>query len=75
MALADDIEFFGRAVAAGDMDRAAAVKALTEASHGGLTERGADDLITNWQTARSEYRDTFDRTRQAHNRLTGCDDE
>lgn len=57
------------------MDRAAAVKALVEASHGGRAERGADDLITNWQTVRSEYRYTFDRAQQAHDRLTGCDDE
>lgn len=60
MALVDDIEFFGRAVAAGNMDRDTAIKALTEASRGGLSERGADDLITNWQAARSQYRDTCD---------------
>jgi hypothetical protein len=58
MALVDDIEFYGRAVAAGEITHDQAVAALIEraAANGStLTEVGAADLITNWQTARSRY--------------------
>ncbi|WP_407992434.1 hypothetical protein [Kitasatospora sp. CMC57] len=55
MALVDTIETYGRAVAAGEIDREQAVAALVEAADGGITPRGADDLITNWETARSRY--------------------
>lgn len=56
MALIDDIEFYGRAVAAGEMTRDAAARALAEASGGGLALIGAGESIDNWQTARSQYR-------------------
>ena len=53
MALIDDIEFYGRAVDAGEMDRQRAVRLLAEASNGRLTELGAADYMDGWQTARS----------------------
>ncbi|WP_097930869.1 MULTISPECIES: hypothetical protein [unclassified Streptomyces] len=55
MAFVDDIEFYGRAADAGDMPRDAAVRALADASSGGLTLAGAESSINNWQTARSRY--------------------
>lgn len=55
MALVDDIEFYGRAVAAGEMDREQAAAALVKAGGGGIKPLGAADLIANWQTARSSY--------------------
>lgn len=61
MALADDIEFYGRAVAAGDMERTPAIKALVDASGGVLTERGAADMVENWHNARNRYSSLFDR--------------
>jgi hypothetical protein len=74
MALADDIEFYGRAVAAGDMPRAAAVKALTEASKGGLTETGAGTTIDNWQTARATYRQVMTSSARNLDRIYGFDE-
>lgn len=59
MALIDDIEFYGRAVDAGEMTREAAATAVVEASNGGLTQLGAARLIANWQTARAQYEDSF----------------
>jgi hypothetical protein len=57
----DDIEFYGRAVDAAEMDHDSAVRKLVDASNGGLTEIGAANLITNWTTARSDYeRSGFD---------------
>ncbi|MDX3230578.1 hypothetical protein [Streptomyces sp. ME19-01-6] len=53
MALIDDIEFYGRAVDAGEMDRQQAVRLLVEASNGRLGERGAAEYVDNWQDARS----------------------
>ena len=44
MALIDDIEFYGRAVDAREMDRGQAVRLLVEASRGGLTARGVASL-------------------------------
>ncbi|MGW3298475.1 hypothetical protein [Streptomyces rubiginosohelvolus] len=55
MSLVDDIEFYGRAADAGDMPRDAAIRALADASGGGLTELGAASSIDNWQAARSRY--------------------
>ncbi|MFJ7269414.1 hypothetical protein ACIQV3_22680 [Streptomyces sp. NPDC099050] len=57
MALTDDIEFYGRAVEAGEMTRDDAVRLLVEASAGGLTESGASHLIVTWETARASYVD------------------
>ncbi|MET9073864.1 hypothetical protein ABZX95_17190 [Streptomyces sp. NPDC004232] len=48
MALKDDIEFYGRAVATREMTRADAAQALVNASEGGLTLYGAGDLIDKW---------------------------
>ena len=48
MALVDSIEFYGHAVAAGDMTHEDAVTALVMASKGGITERGAASLIADW---------------------------
>lgn len=61
MALIDDIEFYGRAVAAREMTLDAATAALVETSNGGLTAAGARGLIQNWRTARGRYE-------QEHNR-------
>lgn len=55
MALVDDIEFYGAAVDSGEMNRQEAVKALADASKGGLTEYGAEDTIRNWKTCRRDY--------------------
>lgn len=55
MALTDDIEFYGRAVEAGEMTREDAVRLLVEASAGGLAEQGASSLIATWGTARARY--------------------
>jgi hypothetical protein len=59
MALIDDIEFYGRAVDAGDMAREDAATALAEASNGGLTRLGAATALGNWQTARAGYENVF----------------
>lgn len=67
MALIDDIEFYGRAVDAGDMTRETAARALAEASNGGLTEYGAGTTIDGWATARTrlerQHADTVDALR------------
>lgn len=55
MALIDDIEFYGRAVDAGEMDRQQAVRLLTEASNGRLGERGAAEYVDNWHGARRHF--------------------
>jgi len=58
MALVDDIETLGRAVAAGEMPQEAAVAALIEAhAQAGfrLTEAGAVDLLATYETVRSTY--------------------
>jgi hypothetical protein len=71
MALIDDIEFYGRAVDAGEMDRADAVRMLAEASNGGLTEYGAGTSIDGWTTARAQMErqcaDTVDSLRALRN--------
>ncbi|MFF8432410.1 hypothetical protein ACF07Y_46315 [Streptomyces sp. NPDC016566] len=48
MPLFDDIEHYGRAVAAGDITCDAAVQALMEISSGGLTAVGAGTAIDAW---------------------------
>ncbi|MCX5598472.1 hypothetical protein OOK29_10005 [Streptomyces phaeochromogenes] len=55
MALADDIEFYGRAVADQTLTRAAAAQALARASGGGLTEYGAGMAIDQWKSVRAAY--------------------
>ena len=52
MALMDDVEFYGRAVDAGEMPRADAIRHLVEAANGGLTERGAETWLNEWATSR-----------------------
>lgn len=71
MALIDDIEFYGRAVDAREMDRGQAVQLLVEASRGGLTARGATETLAGWTTARARYErilhDTHDTLRALNN--------
>jgi hypothetical protein len=71
MALIDDIEFFGRAVDAGEMTRDAATQALAEASNGGLTLYGAGTAIDGWVTIRAQlqrqHADTVDSLRALRN--------
>jgi hypothetical protein len=74
MALIDDIEFYGRAVDAGEMTRDAAATALAEASNGGLTLHGAGTSIDGWQTARSGYRQEFGRAASMLDKIYGLDD-
>lgn len=74
MALIDDIEFYGRAVAAGEMTLDAATKALVTASNGGLTSTGAADVLGNWQTARADYSRVFKQAAAAMDKIYGLDD-
>jgi hypothetical protein len=71
MALIDDIEFYGRAVAAGEMARDQASQLLAEASNGGLTVYGAETAIDGWETCRSRLQrlhfDTVDAIRALQN--------
>lgn len=71
MALIDDIEFYGRAVDAGDMTLNAASHALAEASNGGLTLVGAETSIRDWQNIRPQlerqHADTVDAVRALRN--------
>lgn len=55
MSLADDIEFYGRAVDAGDITHSEATRLLARDSHGGLTEAGAADCIARWTTMCATY--------------------
>lgn len=48
MALIDDIEFYGRAVDAAEMERTQAATLLAKASNGRFTELGAARVIRNW---------------------------
>lgn len=52
MSLIDDIEFYGRAVAAGEMDRDWAARLLAEASGGRCTVASAADWIDRWEGTR-----------------------
>jgi hypothetical protein len=71
MALIDDIEFYGRAVDAGDMTRPDAARALAEASNGGLTLTGAERAINDWKGTRArlegQHADTVDTLRALRN--------
>lgn len=71
MALIDDIEFYGRAVDAGDMARDDAVQLLAEASNGGLTPVGAGTAIDDWKGTRArlegQHADTVDSLRALQN--------
>jgi hypothetical protein len=69
MALVDDIEFYGYAVASGEMDRATASRLLAEPATGGLTAAGADLLIDEWQTARHLFVQEGDRAAEALKRI------
>lgn len=53
MALIDDVEFYGRAVDAGEMERQTAARLLVEASNGRLTEPSADRWLDDWPGARA----------------------
>jgi hypothetical protein len=74
MALIDDIEFYGRAVDAGDMTRDDAVRLLTEASNGGLTLVGAATSLDDWQTARAQFRKLFSDAAASLDKIYGLDD-
>lgn len=74
MALIDDIEFYGRAIAAGEMTRGTAVALLAEASGGGLTALGADITIDNWQAARGQYKTAARNAASALDKIYGLDD-
>ena len=71
MPLIDDIEFYGRAVDAGEMPRDQAARLLAEASNGGITELGAYSCIDKWATTRSRLEsiaaDTVDMLRAIDN--------
>lgn len=71
MALIDDIEFYGRAVDAGEMTRDTAAQALAEASNGGLTLTGAETSIRDWKDTRAQlergHADTVDALRALRN--------
>ncbi|MGW9238141.1 hypothetical protein ACWGRL_05295 [[Kitasatospora] papulosa] len=73
MALADDIEFYGRAADAGDMTRDEAITALAEQHAGGLTTAGAADCIANWQTVRGEYQNAFRTAARNLDKIYGLD--
>lgn len=73
MALIDDIETYGRAVDAGEMDRNTAAAALAEATGGGLTLHGAAESIENWQIARGEYVQAFSTAAATMDKIYGLD--
>lgn len=74
MPLIDDIEFYGRAVDAGDMTRDDAVRSLAEASNGGLTPVGAATSLDNWQTARAQARKASSDAAASLDKIYGLDD-
>lgn len=74
MALIDDIEFYGRAVAAREMTRADAAQALANASKGGLTLYGAGKSIDNWKTQRAAYQAEMTRAAALMDKIYGLDD-
>ncbi|WP_329336106.1 hypothetical protein OG252_13145 [Streptomyces sp. NBC_01352] len=71
MALIDDIEFYGRATAAGDMTCDSAARVLAEASQGALTLVGAETALAEWEGTRarleSQHADTVDALRALRN--------
>lgn len=62
MTLIDNIEFYGRAVDAGDIPRDQAINLLVRDTHGALTHYGAAEAIDNWTTRRAEYQAILDST-------------
>lgn len=72
MALIDDIEFYGRAVDAGDISREAAVAALIKASGGDFTQFGAEVAIAEWVGTRAQLEQNRDVLR-ATMRQHGCE--
>ena len=56
MALIDDIEFYGRAVDAGELTPQHAAELLSRASNGGLTPAGAATAIDDWDGMRDRMR-------------------
>jgi hypothetical protein len=71
MTLVTLAEELGAAVSAGLLDRSAAAHQLAQYSDGGLTLRGAGDLIDGWQGVRARYADLLMRTEMA---LAACQD-
>jgi hypothetical protein len=71
VALIDDIEFYGRAVDAGEMPRKQAAELLARDSHGGLTVAGAQRAIDDWVGLRDRmhamYADVVDTIRAISN--------
>lgn len=65
MALIDDIEFYGRAVEAGEMDHMTAARLLKKAAAGSLTTVGAEMLIDEWQGARQLFKQEINRAAEA----------
>lgn len=62
MAIVDDVEFYGRAVEAGEMSMDRAVELLVQASNGGYTPYGAATLLSDWARARARYEKVFGET-------------
>lgn len=71
MALMDDIEFYGRAVDAGDMPHADAVRLLVRDSNGGLTEYGAAVSLAEWTTTRTDMIALMDTAAENLRRVRG----
>lgn len=69
MALVDDIEFYGRAVAAGEMSMDRAVELLVQTSNGGYTLYGAAVLLEDWAGVRARYEKVFRETELLCDRL------
>jgi hypothetical protein len=71
MALIDDIEFYGRAVDAGELPRQQAAELLARDSCGGLTVLGAARSIDDWNGMRERmqtlHADTVDTLRAITN--------
>jgi hypothetical protein len=51
----EDIERFGKAVEAGEASLSDAAWALIDAREGGLTHRGATDLLRDWKAGVAAY--------------------
>jgi len=74
MALIHDIEFYGRAVGAGEMTRDAAAQALVERSGGGLTLIGVGGILDDWQNQRDSYAREFGKAAAGLDKAFGLDD-
>ncbi|PPS89602.1 hypothetical protein [Streptomyces sp. MH60] len=55
MALINDIEFYGRAVDAEELSPEEAARQLADSSRGGLTPRGAAQILADWRGALERY--------------------